>query len=408
MRKSVLAASTVRAGFLGCAGALALIGIGSSAALAQPGGGYCPQVKNSAARDICGTARTQFYKGNYVVALDLTRKALAMSPKEGILRVMVAQIQWRRGGLPQAEQELRQARTDGAPDHAVLPVLFPVMVARHREAILLNEFAEPPANAKGDVAADILRGRAVALQSLGRYPEAVAAMDRSLALRRDAVALIVRANIATKLNDTELAGKLVDEAFRLAPDDLVVMAAKLKRLEQLNDMAGALALSDRFLKVFPVSSEARESRIRVFLKQNQDAKAAAEVNALVARRSNSPLAAYYKAVLMARAHDKRGAAQTIQSLPPEFVKARPDLALQMAQILLDNGNIDSATGILGAALGADPNLLDVRLQLVAVKISQNSPQSAMLLLTPVQDSTDPRVKKLLTQARARIAKNREF
>ena len=117
---------------------------------------------------------------------------------------------------------------------------------------------------------------------------------------------------------------------------------------------------------------------------------------------------YYSAVLMSRAHDKQGAAQTIQSLPPGFVKVRPDLALQMAQILLDNGNINSATGILGAALGADPTLLDVRLRLVEMKMSQNTPQSAMLLLTPVQDSADPRVEKLLAQVRAQVAKAREF
>jgi hypothetical protein len=41
-------------------------------------------------------------------------------------------------------------------------------------------------------------------------------------------------------------------------------------------------------------------------------------------------------------------------------------------------------------------------------MSENCPQSAMVLLTPVKDLPDPRVQKLLAQVRARIAKDRAF
>jgi hypothetical protein len=46
------------------------------------------------------------------------------------------------------------------------------------------------------------------------------------------------------------------------------------------------------------------------------------------------------------------------------VKERPDYAVLMAPKLLNSGNADSAKGILGAALGVAPDLLDVRLRLV--------------------------------------------
>jgi predicted Zn-dependent protease len=80
----------------------------------------------------------------------------------------------------------------------------------------------------------------------------------------------------------------------------------------------------------------------------------------------------------------------------------------MARLALDNGHVDTATGILGSALGAAPDRLDVRLRLVELKMDQYSPQSAMLLLTPVQDSHDPQVQKLLAKARAAVAKDRAF
>jgi len=80
----------------------------------------------------------------------------------------------------------------------------------------------------------------------------------------------------------------------------------------------------------------------------------------------------------------------------------------MAQIALDNGNDNTAAAILGAALGAAPDMLDVRLKLAAVKLGQKSPQGALLVLTPAQDSADPRIKKMLDEVHAQIAKDRAF
>jgi predicted Zn-dependent protease len=80
----------------------------------------------------------------------------------------------------------------------------------------------------------------------------------------------------------------------------------------------------------------------------------------------------------------------------------------MARLALDNGHVDTATGFLGSALGAAPDMLDVRVRLAELKMDQYSSQSAMVLLTPVQDSRDPRVQKLLAKVRAAIAKNRAF
>ena len=186
------------------------------------------------------------------------------------------------------------------------------------------------------------------------------------------------------------------------------MLAKLAQLEKANDTAGVLALSDQMLKLYPLSIQARIFRIHVFLKQNQDARAQTEIDAVLARRPNFSEALVYKAVLLVRAHDTRDAAQIILNRPIEFVKANPQYAIQMAQILVENGNVEQAATILGTALSMAPDLLEARLQLVNLRLSQNSPQSAELLLTAVKDSPDPRVQKLLAQVRARIARDRAF
>ena len=379
----------------------------AASALAAPSGG-CAEVKNPAARKGCETARAEYLKGNYRLSLTLMSKALEASPKEPILRVQIARIMFRFEAWPRAEDQLRKARKEGAPDQVVLPALFYVMVARHEETKLLNEFPEPAPNAKDPVAAAVLKGRALALQSTDRFSEAATAMDRALSLGRDADGLRIRAEIATQQKDAALARKLVAEAYALAPTDALVMTAQMDQLRKANDLVGVLALSEQMIKLYPVNSDPREARILVFMKQNQDARAKAEVDAFMKLRPKSPLGLFYKAVLLRRAHDTKGAAQLIQALPPEFLKAHPEYALQMADIMLENGSSGTATGMLGTALGAAPDMLDVRLRLASLRLNENSPQSAMVLLTPVKDLPDPQVQKLLGQVRARIAKDRAF
>lgn len=380
----------------------------SSPAPYLPGPDNCLLVKNQEARKICQSAREEYYKGNYRGALAEMKKALELSPQGGVIRVLLASILLRYEAFGPAERELRQARKDGAPDHMALPQLFFVMVQRHEENNLLTEFPEPPPGAKGEGAADIFKGRASALLSLDRVPEAAAALDHALAIGRDAASVRLRSDIALKQKDMALADKLADEAYRLDPKNGANIVTKLQQLDRAGDTAAVLALSDRMIALYPINTDPRVFKIDIFLKRNQDAKAQAEVNAILAKRSKSPVGLYYSAVLKSRAKDKKGAVEIIQSLPSQFVRDHPEYGRQMAQIAFDNGNTELGASILGAALSAAPDILDLRLQLASLRLNQNAPQAALLALAPVQESRDPRVQKLLKDVRARIAKDRSF
>jgi tetratricopeptide (TPR) repeat protein len=248
----------------------------------------------------------------------------------------------------------------------------------------------------------------LALRSLDRIDEAAAAMDRSLSLRRTPVTLRDRADIALQQKNPALASKLIDEALKMDPKNGPALIAKLEQLERSGDAAKTLAFSDQVLKIYPNNIDSRVARIRAFLKLKQDGRAKAEVDAILARSPEQPLGRFYQAVVQSRAKDKQGAFQLIKTLPPEFATSYPELAIQMAQIAFDNGNFETGASILGSALSAAPDMLDARLQLAALRMGQNSPQSALVLLSPVKDSPDPRVKKLLAQVNAAIAKDRAF
>ena len=303
---------------------------------------------------------------------------------------------------------MRQARLDGARDQDVLPLLFDAMLDKREEITLLNEFPDPAPDAKGEVTAAILQGRARALRATGSIAEAAAAMDRALALKRTPRGLLIRADIASAQGDAALTKQLINQAYWMAPDNSEILSRQLEQLVLSDDMARVLDLAGRMQKLYPASSVPMESRAAIFLKRNLDAKAKAEVDGFLAMRPKSPVMLYYRAVLLARAGDKRNASEIVMSLPTAFANTHPEFAGQMARIVQDDGHDEVASVILGKAMAAAPDLLDVRLQLAALRLRTDSPQSAMLVLTPVQELHDPRVQDLISQARARIAKDRAF
>ena len=391
------------------AGLLAWAALSPPAHAAPPGfGDTCNAAKNKAVIPACLDAAKQFDSGNIGLARTLMLQVMDNAPKEGRLRALLGLVLLRGDYAPSAERELRQARSDGAPDQMVVPLLLSAMLARHEEDLLLLEFPEPAANAAGEVAAQILYGRAQALKSQDRMDEAVAAMDRSLVLQKAPDVLRDRADIALAQNNVVLANKLVDEALSLDPRNLLALVAKLKLLVRMGDAPKALALSDQILKVYPGNVEVRGERIKVFLRLNQDAKAAAEVQAILARSRAEPLGRFYQAVLVYRANDKAHALLMMQGLSTGFVRLHPELALQMAQVALDNGKIETATAVLTSALSASPDMMDVRLRLAQLRLDQESPQGALVVLGPVKDSPDPRVQQLMAKVNKAIARNRAF
>ena len=369
---------------------------------------YCKQVKAPSARTVCFDSVKQMSSGNLLTAQVLMQKAVAAAPKEGVPRMLLGSILLQQDNAYAAERELRLARDNGAPDQAVLPILFRAMIARHANDQLLAEFPDPAPGAAGEVTARILHGRALALRSLGRLDEAAAAMDRSLLLFRGPDALRDRTEMAIRQHDSVLADRLIDESLRLDPKNGSALLAKLRQLESSGDAAKTLAFSEQILKTYPNNIDTKVVRINVFLKLKQDGRAKAEVNSILAGSPREPLGRYYQAVLLDRANDKNAAWQIVIALPPEFVKQHPEYALQMAQIAFDNGNVETGAGILGSAIGVAPDLLDVRLRLAEVRMSQKRPQSASVLMAPVKDSRDPRVQKMLTQIHGAIEKNRAF
>src|SRR5258705_3419233 len=167
-----------------------------------------PTVQNNASVDkMVAEAQKAVKAGNIRAALIMLKDAVGAAPRDGNARTQLGMVLMRMEDQAGAEREFRQARKDGAPESLVLPPLFDVMLLRNENQVLLDQFPDPGADTNNPMAADILKARALALLNLNKGPEALAAMDRSLAIRRDWSGLATRARLSFQQGDVPTAMK---------------------------------------------------------------------------------------------------------------------------------------------------------------------------------------------------------
>ena len=190
-------------------------------------------------------------QGNIGLALIQLKNAVRAAPQDGNVRAQLGVVLLRTGDAASAERELRQARTDHGPDNTILPALFQAMLEKGKAKDLLAEFPDPGQQTRSATTPDLLRARAFALQTLGQPADANAAMDRSLALRRDVPGLLSRAQLARQQNDLKLANQLIDEVLQKSPDNPDALLLKVGALRQGGDKQGAMTEVDHLLQVSP-------------------------------------------------------------------------------------------------------------------------------------------------------------
>lgn len=368
-------------------------------AVVQPASAQAPQPSTAKGPEqkFLADAQTALKKGDIGLAIIHLKNAVRAAPGNGAVRARLGMVLYQAGDAVSAERELRQARKGGAADALVLPALFQVMLSRGENQTLLDEFPASSASAGSATAPDILAARALAFQFLGRPAEAADAMDRALKLRRDARGLLIRARIAMQQGDGRAATGFVDEAIRMAPDKPEAMIFKVRLLLTSRQTAAALDLANQLVAKFPSNLQVQFSRIDVYLDLKQDAKAKAQVDAVLAKTPNVFLGVYYRALLMARAGDTKGAWDLAQTLPQNSMDAMPNTAIMIAQMAQKAGRISSADSILSRTVARNPGLLAARIQLAALRLDQNSANSALTLLEPIKDSADPAVMELLAR-----------
>jgi putative PEP-CTERM system TPR-repeat lipoprotein len=331
------------------------------------------------------------------VALIEVKNATRLAPKNGQVRTRLGSMLLSARQYPAAERELRQAWSDGAVKERVVPAILQAMLVRRETNQLLAEFPEPPPDAEDNTTPDILKARAVALGVLGRPKDANAAMDRSLKLRRDEQGLVVRATLAREQNDVALALRLAEEAVSLAPKSEEAAILQISLFRQIGQTQKVVAAAKAFAAQNPQSLTGKILQVEALIDLNQDAKAKEQIDAILETSPQSLLGNYYRAVLRVRAGDFKGAWRIGQNLPPAYVQSEPGIALMVANMAAGSGQMESAGAILTTFVSTHPQVVQARLQLAEVRLSQRLPQAALTVLTPLKTQNDVFVQGLLAQ-----------
>jgi len=349
-------------------------------------------------------AEKAIQSGNVRLAFINLKNAVTADPGNAPLRVRLGIILIQIGDEPSAERELRQARKDGAPAAMVLPPLFQAMLARGETTQLLEQFPDPGAGSKDPLAADILKARALALQALKRPTEAIDAMDRSLALKRDGHGLLVRGRLALMQGQPADAMKYADEAVAkgTSPEPMLF---KIGMLLSNNNYAGALDLSNQLLARYPGNLQGRLARVEAYINLKRDAEAKTEIDDILAKYPNAYMGTYYRGLLMARSGNAKGAWNLVQNLPGEFRDGQPRVAILIAQMAVAAGNDETAASILNRILLKTPSIGAARERLAAIRLKQNNPAAALDVLEPIKDSQIPAVLELLSNAYIGLHRN---
>lgn len=382
----------------------------ASAAVAGPALADVPPMSaaqnNASVEKQLAEAQRAMKAGNLRAALIMFKNVVSAAPRDGNARAQLGLVLMRLQDQAGAEREFRQARKDGAPESAVLPPLFDVMLARDENQVLLDQFPDPGADGKNPMAPDILKARALAFQNLDKRPEALAAMDRSLALRRDWSGLLTRARLSFQQGDMPTALKFTDEAIAKA-NTPAPMLSKVGMLLSINKSAEALELANQLLAKYPGDAQARYARVEAYINLKRDSEAKTEVDDLLAKNPGAPMGLYYRSLLLARAGDYKGAWNVAQNLPAEFRDTSPRVAMMLAQIAAGAGNAETSASMLNRVLLKNPDLSTPRLRLAGIRMSQNNPQAALEVLQPIKDSTDPLVIEMLSNVYLKLGRGED-
>jgi len=344
--------------------------------------------------------------GNFRAALISYKNAVSAAPRDGNARMQLGTVLMRMGDPAGAERELRQARKDGVAEALILPPLFDVMLLRNENQILLDQFPDPGLDSGRPAAADILKARAVALQSLNKGPDALAAMDRSLTLRSDWRGLLTRARLSFQQADVPSALKFADQAIAKS-DSADPMLSKTGMLLSINKNAEALELANQLLAKYPGDAQGRFARVEAYINLKRDAEAKAEVDALLVKYPSANLGLYYRALLLARAGDAKAAWSVAQNLSAEFRDTSPRIAIMVAEMAVRAGNAETGASILNRVLLKTPEMAAARLRLGAIRMQQNNAEAALAALQPIQDSTDPLVIELLSNVYLKLGRDQD-
>ena len=374
---------------------LPLLGI---AVIAAAGGGYAAiKYRHDPLRD----GRALMAKGDLRGASIELRTAVRDDPDNRDAHFALAQLHTRTGDPIAAEKELRAAIQHGYDRQKVNPMLAQAYLDQQKFKELLAEFPVP--QGAPDNVAPILIARGLAMFALKNAAGAQQSISQAEQIAPDdADAAFAAARLALANRDLPLAEQKIDRTLAISPHVAQARLLKAQVMLARNDRPGALEQLGTAITDSPHYDAARLERANLLLTiGGEDARAKADVDAVLADAPKNPTAIYFDGVLRVRQKDFTGANadfQQISSVLNRFPRALFFDAIVKASLGQMAQATDSATRYVAQA----PGDLDGAKLLARIYLGNRRPDLAIGVLNKTADAgrSDSELLDLLGRAYA--------
>ncbi len=339
-----------------------VIGVGMLAliATASPAPARAAAEGPDAARDHEAAADKLLAKHDLRGAEVEFKNALKTAPRDAQVRIKLSRVELGLNEFEAAQVDLRAAAGDGGDEALIVPLLARLYLTQGKFEDLLRDM---PAREDGPplVRAETLAARADALAAMNNFDDALSALEAAEQLAPDASGpklAIARLEYAHKQLDDAL--RKVEEILRDTPRtdqngrwaDARVLKGQI--LIDKGDNAGALMEMNAALAANPANAAALEERAQLYIAQDQDAKANADIKAALAITPRAIAPRYFQALLLTRAKNFAAADTSLTKYAQGFA-AFPRAYLLQAIVKTALGQYEQARAAINLYLAAAPN-----------------------------------------------------
>ena len=281
------------------------------AVLAMAGGGAWYWRHTHGQLDV---ARAAMSRGDFRAAELVLRSLVRNNPSNVEGHFRLGTVQLALGDPVAAERELLLAKSGGWNDQQIAPLLARAYLDQGRFSDVLREF--PVKEMQSDKAGPLLATRALAQLGLKQVDQAATTIDEAERVAPENIDVsLAAARIAIARNDVAAEAK-VDHALAVNPHSIDALMLKGALRQTAGDSVGAMKAFDSAIEINPNVPALRIERANALLAAGQDKKALDDVAVVLKADARNPSANYLQMLLLARAKDWPGATAASQKIIP--------------------------------------------------------------------------------------------
>ncbi len=352
--------------------------------------------------DYVASARGLVEKRDFKAAIIQLKSAIQLNPQAAEVRFLFGKVLLETGDVATAAVELRKAAELGYNADALAPLLASALVRQGEAKQVVEQFANKNLTQAED-RASLKTSLALAYSKLGDTALASKAIDEALAAQANHVpALLARAGLAAQGKDFATAIATLDEVTRLDATraDAWLLKGEIQQ-RGLGEPAAALASFRKAAEVRPDAMGAHEAIVGLLI-ASKDLPGAREH---VAQMKKS----------MADRPETRLLDAQLAYIDKDYQKAR-DIAVPLVQLAPNHPLILQLAGAAEYRLGARPQAENLLAQAVKVApglpmatallarlyVQSGQPEKALEILQPALAAADPATDLLLIAGEAHL------